>query len=299
MWSLLDMLTVLGIWISVKDQFKAQAEFLGRLPLDKPIDNANDRSFISGFFGTWQQTCSRSGFLTALHTTELVIGPADENERKITTKVNGKPSPIWPEIVRNATPRELIQRVLQLLENLEHDAGDMRAVGIRKERLDFYNLNVIGEPIRNAFPSATEDLGEAGKCYALERYRAAVFHAVRAAEWGLKALARSAGVRGQIDYKEWGKIIKPIEQKVASVDTWRIGPSKSNALAFYRGAISDVRAINNCWRTANLHVKIGATCDDHDARKAIDRTMDLLIGLARYTSESQKRPLTKRAFGTQ
>jgi hypothetical protein len=119
---------------------------------------------------------------------------------------------------------------------------------------------------------------------------------VRAAEWGLKALARAAGVRGQIDFKEWGKIIRNIEEKVATVDRWHNGPSKSNALEFYRGALAEVRAINNCWRTINLHVRKGVMCDDVDAKRALDRTEEFLKRLSGRVTENQRRALNKRVF---
>src|SRR5690606_20325216 len=108
------------------------------------------------------------------------------------------------------------------------------------------------------------------------RHRAAVFHIVRASEWALKALARAAGVPGQLDFKEWGKIIRGIEERIAPIDKWPAGPEKSHALAFYRGALADARALNNVWRNVNLHVKPGVTCDENDAKKAIDRGIEFM-----------------------
>ena len=70
--------------------------------------------------------------------------------------------------------------------------------------MDFFDGGVPGK-FKDTFPSAMEDLDEAGKCYATGRHRATVFHVIRAAEWALRALARAAGVNGQLDYKEWGE----------------------------------------------------------------------------------------------
>jgi hypothetical protein len=57
----------------------------------------------------------------------------------------------------------------------------------------FRNEQPFGNAVWNAFPSAIDDSIEAGKCIALERYTAAVFHLMRVLEAGLKALAKALG----------------------------------------------------------------------------------------------------------
>ena len=59
------------------------------------------------------------------------------------------------------------------------------------------------EGVEIAFPSAAYDLREAGNCFALDRFTAAVMHSMRALEVGLKAVARSLGVSRSV--KGWGK----------------------------------------------------------------------------------------------
>jgi hypothetical protein len=49
------------------------------------------------------------------------------------------------------------------------------------------------EDIIERFPRALRDIEEAQKCYALERYAAAVFHSLRVVEWGLVDLGDAIG----------------------------------------------------------------------------------------------------------
>ena len=45
------------------------------------------------------------------------------------------------------------------------------------------------------FKSAKDDIGAAGNCYAADLHTAAVFHLMRVAEKGMKALARHLGIK--------------------------------------------------------------------------------------------------------
>jgi len=56
---------------------------------------------------------------------------------------------------------------------------------------EFGPFSTLGAP---TFPSAREDMKEAKNCYVLGRHTAAVFHAMRVLEYGLKALADDVGI---------------------------------------------------------------------------------------------------------
>lgn len=64
----------------------------------------------------------------------------------------------------------------------------------------FENPKLFGEQVFAAFPSATDDITEAGTCLAFERATACVMHLMRACEVALRALASSvgAGESGQL-----------------------------------------------------------------------------------------------------
>jgi hypothetical protein len=77
----------------------------------------------------------------------------------------------------------------------------------------FENPKLFGDDVFSAFPSATDDITEAGTCLALERSTACVMHLMRVAEVGLKALAAKVGVIRQND---WGAYIRKIDEELVS-----------------------------------------------------------------------------------
>lgn len=187
-------------------------------------------------------------------------------------------------------------RLMHLEENLRDDLEFVSFESIPANRVEFYG-KTWGDSVAASFPSATADIQEAGTCFALGRFSAAVFHVVRASEHGLKALARAAGVKGQIDMKEWGKLIKSIEEKLVNVPRWNNRKWSANASEFYSGTLADARALKDCWRNVLLHVRKRKPVTEEDAKKAIERGEDFLKRLSSRITENQRRALSKSSFG--
>jgi hypothetical protein len=88
---------------------------------------------------------------------------------------------------------------------------------------------VFGDEVENKLPEVSEDISEAGKCLALNRRTAAVFHLSRAMERAVLSLGAKMGVtvidKDNVEL-EWGKILAnlsvPIErmQKGERKDKW-------------------------------------------------------------------------------
>ena len=72
---------------------------------------------------------------------------------------------------------------------------------------------LLGSEVALKFETASFDIDEAGKCHALGRSTAAVFHAFRVLEIGVKAVAKCLHVADldQPRMKNWGKILEAIE----------------------------------------------------------------------------------------
>jgi len=199
----------------------------------KPLPDEN-RTEMFNFLGSWRPLLHDGGFKATCTTLSRACGQFDPSQPHVLT------------INRRMTAHDAVDLMTRIIEDFKDDAKDRVCFIVPA---DLWSESGFGPRVQERFPGATEDANAAVQCFALGRYRASVFHAVRASEWGLKAVARAAGGRGQIDFKEWGKIIKAIEEKVAVVDKWHNGPAKSNALEFYRDALADARQLNNVWRT--------------------------------------------------
>ena len=56
------------------------------------------------------------------------------------------------------------------------------------------SLTLFGTEVAARFPRAIVDIEEAGKCFALGRFTACVFHLMRVVEAGLAAISRSLNI---------------------------------------------------------------------------------------------------------
>ena len=75
---------------------------------------------------------------------------------------------------------------------------------------------LLGRAVADKFETAAFDIEEAGKCHALGRSTAAVFHCFRVLELGVKAVAKALQVSG-LDkpvMKNWGNILTAIENEI-------------------------------------------------------------------------------------
>ena len=88
---------------------------------------------------------------------------------------------------------------------------------VSSDKLDYWqNPNLFGSEVTENFKSALYDINEAGKCFALGRDTACVFHLMRVLEHGLRVVAKKLKIkfitkRGTtipVDLQEWGAIIK-------------------------------------------------------------------------------------------
>lgn len=115
----------------------------------------------------------------------------------------------------------------------------------------------FGEVVNQAFPSAVEDIKEAGRCIALGCNTAAVFHLMRAAEVGLWELGRDRQIplarSEKIEFSEWGLIIAELEGAVKAIQQWPNSSIKESAHKFYNHAVVEIRAFNDGWRRHSAH----------------------------------------------
>jgi hypothetical protein len=116
------------------------------------------------------------------------------------------------------------------------------------------------------FSSAVPDFAEAGICYAVHRHTACVFHCMRAAEKGLRALAVDLQVPFKVpfEYENWQNVIEMAEKAIRGLEqTLPKGVSKSEKLQFYSEAATQFFYFKNAWRNHVAHAR-----DSYDAVQA-------------------------------
>jgi hypothetical protein len=144
----------------------------------------------------------------------------------------------------------------------------------------------------SAFPSAKYDIAHGLDSYACDHNTAAVFHMMRVAEIGLIRLAKELGVRLKKDkplsHAQWGEIVGEI-QRVSDgyLHSVPAGHGKDEALSFYNGAASHVRALKDKYRNVVMHSR--REFNEHEAGDAMFHTRSFMNGLSERLSEGNSK----------
>ncbi len=118
------------------------------------------------------------------------------------------------------------------------------------------DISFFGHDVEDAFPAASEDIAEAAKCLALQRYTAVVFHLMRAMESAIQKLAGHLGV--SCAEKVWGHLLSDISKAIEKMpkgpkrDAW----SQNHALLYH---------VKQAWRNDTMHPKATYTEDQAES----------------------------------
>jgi hypothetical protein len=154
------------------------------------------------------------------------------------------------------------------------------------------------ETIVAKFKSSKREIEAGMDCFAFGDFPGCVFHMMRIAELGLRAIARERGVRslrgkrGQpkpIEWGTWQDVFEAIEKKVSEIHNATQGPDRDDALAFYQTALSDLRLMRSLYRDPTMHFR--ETYDKGEAYSAIFRTNTLMNMLAKRLNEENPRKI--------
>jgi hypothetical protein len=153
------------------------------------------------------------------------------------------------------------------------------------------------DPIAIKFASALMDMKEAGRCLALGRNNACVYHLMCVAEIGLRALAYDRQVAPKqkkkdlpIEYAQWGQLIAGIESAVLQIRTWKNGPVQDEAFRFYNSALVEIRSFNDGWRRHFSHAR-GTQFADEDTVALFANVKRFMTTLSTRISETTRTPL--------
>jgi hypothetical protein len=186
------------------------------------------------------------------------------------------------------THQECLNELKVLKECIEADLEKRSFVFIPPDKARFVceianNWNQVWKII----PESKHDTDEAVYCYALERNTAAVFHAMRIAEFGLRYIAKKVGVKlidkgklQPIEYATWDKVIQGINTKITAARTMPHGPRKNQNLQFYSSAAENCTYIKDIWRNEISHTRKG-DYNDGEALGILNRVKDFMELLVR------------------
>lgn len=153
--------------------------------------------------------------------------------------------------------------------------------------------DLFGPAVSAAFPSADADIREAGNCLAAECNTAAVFHLMRVAEVGLRALARDRRVRlprkQPLNLAAWETIVKELEAAEEAIRHYPKTGAQAAQFAFHHGAISLFAKFKSIFRNQVMHAQqhFGP---DH-ALRIFEDVRAFMQVLAQRIGESSRTPL--------
>jgi hypothetical protein len=122
---------------------------------------------------------------------------------------------------------------------------------------------LFGKSVAKAFPDASYDIAESGKCLALARHTACIFHLMRILEIGLKVLGNKFEV--SLEHTNWAPAIDQIESKIRDMHKdpkWKSLPDCKDQQEFYAQAASHFAIFKDAWRNYTMHMRGKYTEDE-------------------------------------
>jgi hypothetical protein len=176
---------------------------------------------------------------------------------------------------------EFIGEIRTLREALEHDIWNRFFYCYSKAAGDeLIDMQDSWKSVFDKFPIARFEIVEAVDCWALGHGTACVFHLMRAAEYGLRALARERRVKlpkkQVLEWADWRTVIDGIANKVHAISNKKRGPARDAALEFYRGALGSLESFKDVYRNNVMHTRKSYTTGEalsvmHHVREFMNR----------------------------
>jgi len=183
---------------------------------------------------------------------------------------------------------QIVESELRGLQNaITEEVNGRKFTFIPSEKIEYFEQDeLFGKLVNKSFPSAKNEIKDAGNCLAADLNTAAIFHLMRVAETGLRALARRLAVKIKkmpLEYADWGKIIPEIEEKIKLKMPKSRGKKQSETLEFYRGAIGEFNAFKDVWRNNVMHAR--GSYDEKEAIRVFNHVRGFMQRLAAKISE--------------
>jgi hypothetical protein len=130
------------------------------------------------------------------------------------------------------------------------------------DKTSYYKAaQLLGPEVDAKFPDAREDIVEAGRSFATDRFTACVFHLMRVMERAVQSFAGKLGLSDRaIHFKlrEWGRILGAVKKKIETL------PQKTHRSKRKKEAYSEAWAfldrVREAWRNKTMHPKARAHC---------------------------------------
>lgn len=194
---------------------------------------------------------------------------------------------------------ELARDYKRIRDGLFAEIKKHKFVSLPAEGVKYFDQDkLFGDDVYEKFKSARYDIKEAGNAFAFQLYTACVFHLMRAAEHGLRALANDrqvqlttrSGSPFPLDMGTWEDVLRGLTDALEAVTNWGrpMGEIKTQATRFYTDAIEEARAIKE-WRNPTMHTR--AEYRQGGAEQILDHVERFMVTLSSRISDTERTPL--------
>jgi hypothetical protein len=151
----------------------------------------------------------------------------------------------------------------------------------------FEQEHLFGEAVNLKIPAAVQDVKDAGNCIAASVDTAAVFHLMRVAEHGLRALAKKLRVsvkhKGKpypLELGDWEQVITEIKNKITAIRLLpKASKQRQGKLELYSDAADHCAFMKDIWRNNTSHTR--KPYKQSEAIAILDRVRDFMQFLGR------------------
>jgi hypothetical protein len=213
-------------------QLVATLETLGKDdPRDKDLIRDDAKKSIQDYFPNYEQACRDSGLIASCVSIQKIL--------KWGTAAQAR----WKDITPFCS---------ELKDRLVDETSVRVFFGLSARESDFFERPRTGwEAAIKRFPDIVEDVEEAGKCYALSRYAASIFHSLQVVEAALIELGDFIGVS---DPKSgWTAISNKLTSILKKPYNLQNEFERKN-FAFLEQVQGTVEGLKNAWRNKISHV---------------------------------------------
>lgn len=185
------------------------------------------------------------------------------------------------------TWRQFTERIPHLQGRIQDELRLCLLMQVPRRRTEYYQgLSLFGQAVTDKFPSATLDIEEAGKCYALGRNTGCVFHLMRVMEVGVKAFAAGLGILNQIKSAQpsWGEVLRLTNAEIQARNKGNDPAWTPATRGFFENAQADLMVVKNAWRNTTMHVE--NTYDEERAEDIYNAVKGFMRHLAKHLDEA-------------
>ena len=202
-----------------------------------------------------------------------------ENEKRVLEKAGLRSTVAMTSrlmaLVKNSpapTFREFREALGEYHRRLEDDLNSVLFLQLDSREASLYDEPRSGwGSVIESYPSAIRDIEEAGKCLALGRATASVFHLMRVAEHGLRALGKSLNDPGLDPSRNptWHAILNKCRKEQVKPRHERCQEWQADPMFFDTSTVM-LTAVQHAWRNPSLHIERDYTLEEaQEVRDAI------------------------------